>query len=199
MRQLAERGELRRYRKGTLLIQEGELGGTLYFIEAGRVRAFSMDEDGEEFTFGYYGPGEYLGELSLDGSPRSASVIVEQALACRFVTHAEIRAAISEHPEIAFELLQKVTHRARVLSTRLRDLALHSCYGRLVALLAEQSEPQPDGTRLLREGTTQREIAMQIGCKRPMVTRLLGDLERGGYLRREEGRWRVQRALPPKW
>jgi CRP-like cAMP-binding protein len=46
MRQVADRGVERRYRRGTLLIQEGEPGGTLYFIVRGRLRAFTARADG---------------------------------------------------------------------------------------------------------------------------------------------------------
>ena len=34
---LAERGEIRRYRKATLLIQEGDQGDTLFIILSGRL------------------------------------------------------------------------------------------------------------------------------------------------------------------
>ena len=83
LRTVALQGLERRYRKGTILIQEGEPGGSLYFIVSGTLRAYSASSDGQEFTFGYYGPGEYMGEMSLDGDPRSASVIVESAATCR--------------------------------------------------------------------------------------------------------------------
>jgi CRP/FNR family transcriptional regulator, cyclic AMP receptor protein len=42
-------------------------------------------------------------------------------------------------------------------------------------------------------------IAQHIGCSRTMVTRLLGDLVKGGYLRAEARHWRLMRPLPPKW
>ncbi len=75
LRALAQCGELRRYRKGVLLIQEGDRGDTLYIILSGSVKAFSTDQRDREITYGTYGPGQYLGEMSLDGGPRSASVI----------------------------------------------------------------------------------------------------------------------------
>ena len=81
--ELAARGELRRYRKGTLLIQEGDHGDTIFIIQSGRLRAFSAGDNDREITYGVYGPGEYLGELSLDGGPRSASVITLEACTCR--------------------------------------------------------------------------------------------------------------------
>ncbi len=56
LRTVAERGVERRYRRGTLLIQEGEPGGTPYFIVRGRLRALTARDGGQECTFGFYGP-----------------------------------------------------------------------------------------------------------------------------------------------
>ena len=38
-------GVPRRYRRGALLIQEGETGDTLYIVRAGRLRAFQQIND----------------------------------------------------------------------------------------------------------------------------------------------------------
>ncbi len=199
LRTVAEHGLERRYRKGTILIEEGEAGGTLYFIVRGRLRAYSARADGQEFTFGFYGPGEYMGEMSLDGGPRSASVIVEEAATCRIVTRQTLEACIVRDPAITFELMAKVIRLARSLSTRARDLALNDAYGRLAQLLRSGADPQPDGSGWMRSALTQEQLAQQVGCSRTMITRLLGDLVKGGYLRQDERRWRILRPLPPKW
>ncbi len=199
LQQLAARGTPRRYGRGTVVVHEGDPGGSMWFIEQGLVRVYTARADGQEFTFGYCGPGEWLGELSLDGSPRSASVIVEAALLCRVVSREVIESAVAEHPAIALALLDLVTARARRLSSRAAELALDDAYGRLVRLLHDGSLPQPDGTRLMRESLTQAGIAQQIGCSRTMVTRLLGDLVKGDLLRQENRRWRLLRPLPPRW
>lgn len=199
MRRVADQGEERRYRRGTLLIQEGDSGGSLYVIISGRLRAFTAKPDGQEFTFGIYGPGEYMGELSLDGGPRSASVVVESTAVCRIVTRQTLERCIAEDPTLAFELLTKVIHRARDLSTRARDLALNDAYGRLALLLQSQGVPQADGSLWLPQKLTQAQLAQQIGCSRTMVTKLLGDLVKGQYLRLDEKRWRVLRRLPEHW
>ena len=47
LRAVAVRGSERRYRKGTILIEEGEPGGALYFIVRGRVRAYAARADGQ--------------------------------------------------------------------------------------------------------------------------------------------------------
>ena len=199
MRAVAERGMQRRYRRGTLLIQEGEPGGTLYFIERGRLRAFSARSDGQEFTFGFFGPGEYLGELSLDGGPRSASVIVEAPTVCRIVTRQTLETCIAQTPSLAFELLAKVIGRARDLSSRARDLALGDAYSRLAQLLRDAAVAQGDGTHWLPVPLTQVQLAAQVGCSRTMITKLLGDLVKGGYIRVDQRRLRLLKPLPGRW
>jgi CRP/FNR family transcriptional regulator, cyclic AMP receptor protein len=86
LRDLAARGEVRRYRRGTLLIQEGDVGETLFIILSGRLRAYSVGDREREITYGVYGPGEYIGEMSLDGGPRSASVMTVEACTCVVIT-----------------------------------------------------------------------------------------------------------------
>jgi CRP/FNR family transcriptional regulator, cyclic AMP receptor protein len=199
LRRLAGQGIERRYRRGTIVIHEGDPGGSLLFIRSGLLRVYTAREDGQEFTFGFCGPGEYLGELSLDGGPRTASVIVEREAVLSLVSRERLRRAIGEEPQLAFVLLEVVIRRARALSTRAGDLALDDVYGRLAKLLQRSAKPQPDGTLRTVTPLTQAQIAQQIGCSRPMVTKLIGDLTRGGYLIAEKGRWRLLKPLPPKW
>jgi CRP/FNR family cyclic AMP-dependent transcriptional regulator len=193
-------GTERRYRRGLLLMQEGEPGGSLLFVLSGRLRAYRSGDDGQEFTYGHYGAGEVLGELSLDGGPRSANVVVEAEALCRVVDAATLRERMGADPELAYALLCRVIHRARVLSDRVSGLKLSDSYGRFVQLLAQESAPTPDGTRLTHRAWTQAELAERLDCARTMVTRLVGDLRDGGYLRKEaDGRWRVLRSLPARW
>ncbi|WP_372658222.1 Crp/Fnr family transcriptional regulator, partial [Hydrogenophaga sp.] len=132
---LAALGVPRRYRRGTLLIQEGESGDTLYIVLQGRLRAFLTDENGKELTLGSYGPLEYVGEMSLDGGPRSAHVEAVEASTCSVVGRETLLAYIAEQPEFALELLARVIRRARLATESARNVALIDVYGRLVLLL----------------------------------------------------------------
>lgn len=197
--ELASRGELRRYRKGTLLIQEGDHGDTIFIIQSGRLRAFSAGDNDREITYGVYGPGEYLGELSLDGGPRSASVITLEASTCSVVGRRTLERFIGERPEFAFELLAKVIRRARTATHSARQLALNDVYGRLRALLQGVAQAQPDGTQRLVDRLTHQEMANRLGCSREMVSRLMKDLERGGYLQVQDSQFVLVKPLPQRW
>lgn len=199
LRALARRGPGRSHPKGRLLIDEGTTGDTLYIVLAGRLRAFSEADNGREITYGTYGPGEYVGEMSLDGGPRSASVETLERSVCVQITRQTLEAFIAERPAFAFELLAKVIRRARVATMSARQMALNDVYGRLRLLLDELSEARPDGTRRLRERLTHQQIAQRIGCSREMVSRILKDLERGGHLQVVDRHLVILRPPPPRW
>jgi CRP/FNR family cyclic AMP-dependent transcriptional regulator len=200
LRRLARRGKWQSYPRHTLLIAEGDVGDTIYVVLAGRVRAFgSQPGTGREITYGTYHPGDYLGEMGLDGGPRAANVITLERCACAVVTRPVLEAHLAEEPAFAFELLAKVIRRARATTTSLKQVALNDVYGRLRALLESHAEPGADGHRTLAERLTHRDIADRLGCSREMVSRLLKDLERGGYLRvGDDGRFAFDR-LPARW
>lgn len=198
--QLAARGELRRYPARTLLIQEGDQGDNIYLVLSGRLRVFSSDNRGKEITLGVYGAAEYVGEMSLDGGPRSASVETLEPTVCSVVTRQLLREHIAAHPDFAFDMMARLIRRARLATESARSLALIDVYGRLTRLLDElASEPLPDGSRRIPLRITHQEIAGRVVCSREMVSRLLKDLEQGGYLSMQERHIVLQKRLPARW
>lgn len=199
LRNLATRGDIRHFRKGSILIHEGDLGDTLFILLSGRVKIYCMDDHAREITFGIFGPGEYVGEMALDGGPRSASVITLEPTVCAVVRRQEILSFIGQYPEFSFELLGKVIHRLRLATRDARNLAFIDVYGRLTRLLNELARPLPDGRRRVAEHITHQEIASRAGCSREMVSRILKDLSLGGYLTVEDRHIVLTGKLPQRW
>ncbi|MBP7453308.1 MAG: Crp/Fnr family transcriptional regulator [Ottowia sp.] len=200
IRVLAEQGTQRHYRRGAIIIQEGERGDTLYIVRSGRLRAFVSDAAGKELTLGVYGPGEYVGEMSLDGGPRSASVEATEDTVCAVVTRSALLAYIARYPDFALELMARLIRRARLATENARSMALVDVYGRLSRLLETQAGPaDASGERALAERITHQQIAHHLACSREMVSRLLKDLETGGYLAVRERRMVLLKRLPARW
>ena len=199
LRALARCGEPRRLRKGAQIISEGELGDTLFIIVQGSLRAYSAGLDGREITYGSYGVGVYVGEMGLDGGPRAAHVEAEQSSVVVVITRATLETHLREQPQFAFELLAKVIRRARNATLGMRQIALNDVYGRLKALLESLASECADGSRLIDPAPSQLEMSQRIGCGRAMVTRVMCDLERGGYVEVGRRRVRLHRVLPARW
>jgi CRP/FNR family cyclic AMP-dependent transcriptional regulator len=202
LRALAERGVVRRYRRGTIVIDEGDTGDTLFVVLTGRLRVFSSGSDGardREVTFNVHGPGECVGEMSLDGGPRSASVITVEPSTCSVITRATLREQIARDPDLALLLISRVIRRARLATESARGMATLDVYGRLVRRLEALAVDDGTGRRRVPERTTHAMLASEIGCSREMVSRLLKDLTGGGYVGVEDRRLVLLKALPRSW
>ncbi|MEO9135296.1 MAG: Crp/Fnr family transcriptional regulator [Casimicrobiaceae bacterium] len=195
---IATTGVVRAFARNTVLINEGDLGDALYVILAGRVKVFSSNEAGREFVIDFHGAGEYVGEMTLDGEPRSASVMTVEPTTCAVVNRAQLRDFILAHPDFAMHLIERLIHRVRVTTGNLKSLALSDVYGRLVRLLNALAQ-DVDGRQVVPEKLTQQDIADRVGASRDMIGKLMKDLVAGGYLGVEERKITIVKKLPTGW
>jgi CRP/FNR family cyclic AMP-dependent transcriptional regulator len=198
LRAIAASGVIRTFPRNTVLINEGDVGDSLFVVLSGRVKVFASNEAGREFVIDFHGPGEYVGEMSLDGAHRSASVITVEPTACAVVNRAHFREFILAHPDFALHLIERLIHRVRVTTGNLKSLALSDVYGRLVRLLNALAQPV-DGKQVVPEKLTQQDIADRIGASRDMIGKLMKDLIAGGYLSVEAHTITVVKKLPTGW
>jgi CRP/FNR family transcriptional regulator, cyclic AMP receptor protein len=190
---------VRRYPERVTIINEGDISHSLYLILEGRVKVFTTGEDGREAVFCTQGPGEYFGEVALaDDAPRSASVITLARTRLAILAREDLLHCMRDHPGIALAMIQGLAGRVRRLTEQVRSLALLDVYSRLIELLTALAEDR-DGELVIEPRLTHQELASRIGASREMVTRILGDLVRGGYLRIEGQRMIVAGRLPSAW
>jgi len=200
VRALAQCGSLRSHARGSVLMREGEDGTALFVILAGRVRVYVADARGQEMVLAHYGAGELVGEMALDGEPRSATVRAVEAVHCAVVERAALLELFAAQPEVALRLFSIVAARARAATGSVRNLALMDVYGRVARLLLEQETVvEADGRRWTREALTQQEIASRVGASRDMISRILKDLRTGGYIAERARRFTILRRPPARW
>lgn len=198
MARLAALEPVRKASRGTTFIQEGAQECSLIYIVSGTVRTY-VGKGERELTFGTYGAGESFGELTLHGGPRNTSIQALSDTEYTLVPLNRVLTYIGEHPEFALDLLKRATTRARVTTARARSLALQDSYGRLASLIHElaQTVDSQEAPPVIR--ITHQDIAHRIGCSREMVTRLVRDLETGGFVETSRGRIRLLKPLPDNW
>jgi CRP/FNR family cyclic AMP-dependent transcriptional regulator len=199
LREIAGKGGIKRYPAQAILINEGDSSDSIYILLSGRVKVYSTNPEGREVVIAVHGAGEYIGELSLDGGVRSASVMTLETTTCSVVSGASLREFIAAHPDFASHLIRKLIRSVRQATESVKSLALEDVYARVVRLLTDLSDAGPDGQRRVRERLTQQDIADRIGASREMVSRIFKDLGAGGYIAQENGRIVVVRKLPTAW
>jgi len=189
---------VRAFAKRSIIVSEGDDTDSLYVIVSGKARVFVADDKGREVQLNQLGPGEYFGEVTLDGGPRSASVMALEECRCAVVKRAELTTFIEHNPELALHIVRKLARRVRDLTENVRSLALMDVYGRVARLLLELAENQ-EGRLVISEHLTHKDIASRVGASREMISRIFSDLADGGYVRKENGQLVIARKPPPRW
>jgi CRP/FNR family cyclic AMP-dependent transcriptional regulator len=198
VRELAALGRLRSYPKNTVFITEGDSSDSVFVILAGRVKVFLSDTEGHEMILDTQGPGEYVGEMALDGKPRSASVMTLEPSTFSVVARDPIKEAIRRDPDFALDMISKIIDRARLATNSVKDLALLDVYGRVARLLLNLAV-EHDGRLQIPEKLTQQEIAERVGASRDMVSRIFRDLTAGGYIKVENRIITITKKPPARW
>jgi uncharacterized membrane protein len=110
--------------EGQVLFNYGEPGDCLYVIRSGKAEVFFKDDTGTRIVLEVAGSGDVVGELSLlDGGPRTASVVVTEALDALRLDRGDLDQFLRSHPAAAIDLLSTLGRRLRVSAERLRHTA----------------------------------------------------------------------------
>ena len=197
-RELASLGRVRTYPKNTVFITEGDSSDSVFVILSGKVKVFISDSEGHEMILDTQGPGEYVGEMALDGKPRSASVMTLEPSTFAVIGREPVRDHIRKNPDFALDMISKIIDRARIATSSVKDLALLDVYGRVARLLLNMSVEQ-NGKLVIPEKLTQQEIAERVGASRDMVSRIFRDLTSGGYISVENRIITINKKPPARW
>lgn len=199
LKELAESATEKTYRKNTVLINEGDDAGSVFFITSGKVRIYLSNDSGRTVTLSTQEAGSFFGELSLlDGEPRSASVMTLEPTSCLLIPCSAFSSWLEKHPSVALSIIRNLARHIRHSNESIRGLALEDVYGRLVKTLNEMMVATDDGW-VIESKPSHQKLANVLGCSREMVSRIMRDLVRGGYVSVEANTLRLNRKLPASW
>ena len=174
------------YRPGQLIFAEGEPGDRLYIIASGKVKVACRAPGGREMVQAVLGPSDMFGELAVfDSGPRSSTATAVTEVRAMFAERAALRACITDHPEIAEQLLRVLARRLRRTIDNQVELMATDVPGRLARLLlqlGQQFGSQNDGAIYVSHDLTQEELAQLIGASRETVNQALADFARRGWI-----------------
>jgi len=172
----------RSFPRSTTIIAAGDETDSLYLVIAGRLKVMMSDDEGREVILTMLGPNEYFGEMGLiDDSTRSASVISLEPCELLVLSKRDFRKCLLENVEMAMTVMRGLVKRLREADRKIGSLALMDVYGRVARLLLEMSE-RIDGQQVVTKKVAKQDIAKMIGASREMVSRVMKDLQVGGYI-----------------
>ena len=173
------------YKAKKIIIHEGDVSNSLYYIIEGSVSVLAEGENGEEIILAQLNRGDFFGEVGLfefntsDKSKRTARIFSRTDCVIAEISYAQFKQIVSEDPAVMFLLTSQIFNRLKKTSMKVRDLIFLDEKGRIARCLLElSSEPDamthPEGMQIK---TTRQDIAKMVGCSREMAGRVLKELE----------------------
>ena len=176
----------RTYKKGSLIITEGDPGEALFVLRSGRVKIFKTSPEGGEQILTILGEGAVFAEVVLfDGGsyPASAEALTDSVIG--MLHNRDMEGMLTKHPEIAVKMLRLLSARLRRAQNQVGDLALKDVYGRMAGLLLRmaqrQGEEGPEGI-VINLAFTRQEMANMVGATRETVARVLSHFKKEGAI-----------------
>lgn len=168
--------------RGSIIMAAGDPTDSLYIILSGRFKVMMSDAEGKEVILCILGPGEFFGEMGLiDDAPRSASVVAIEPCELLVITRRDFKKCMTENADMAMAVMKGLVRRLREADRKIGSLALLDVYGRVARLLLDMSETV-DGQKMVTKRLPKQDIAKMIGASREMVSRVMKDLQTGGYI-----------------
>ena len=116
LKRLAAATITRAYKKGDVIVKQGENAVAFYLITKGRVSVVRGAEGESQTALAALGPGEFFGEMALlDSYPRSASVVAVEDTECLVLSRWDFTAELRSNPNIAVQMLPVLSRRIRKL------------------------------------------------------------------------------------
>lgn len=177
---LAEFAGLMKHRSfgtGLTLFHQDMPGGTLYLIESGYIRIYSIGQTGLEFTYYIYGPADIFGELSLlDNGYHSATCITLTPIKTWTIAKEDLLGMLKKYPSLSLEFLRLTAKRVRAATRKSEALAFQDVQGRLAYEILElerrSGTPTKEGS-LINIPLNQIELASMVGATRESVNKAL--------------------------
>ena len=173
------------------MFRPGDPASTLYYIVSGSVSIIAEEDEDRELVLGYFGPGEFVGELGLFVESDHREVILRTRTPCELaeIGHERLYDLMltrlaDDSPKLLYSIASQISQRLLDTSRKAGRLAFLDVTDRIIRALHDLArEPDamshPDGTQLR---VSRQELSRLVGCSREMAGRVLKKLEADGKL-----------------
>ncbi|MDO1513900.1 response regulator [Maribacter confluentis] len=191
MEGLSKNHMLKSYEKKEIIFWEGDNAHSLFFIESGNVKTYKGTEAGKELVTGLYGPGDFIGQLSLlhaAGTYVENAVILEDAQICA-IPKVDFLKLLYGNPSVSQKFIAMVSNNLINVQSHLVDMAFAPVRQRAAKALLELYEKglikdKPNGGMSI----PREDFAGMIGTATETAIRTLSDFKDEGLITTDSGR-----------
>lgn len=178
--------EMRRFtlKQGELLFQKGQPGSSMFLIEEGELKVYTLGAGERQVILDVLGPGDVLGELTLlDGRARTSYAQAQTDCQVLALDREPFMKYLHQYPETAIELLSYLTGRLRQMVVHAEQLPVNNSRARLAHALIFLAERDGEIERGLVTSTLRkRDLAAAIGVSEEWVSQTLTEWSHDGII-----------------
>jgi CRP-like cAMP-binding protein len=187
---------IRKLSKGEFLFSPGDPSDSMYVVQKGRIRIWTVSAAGAEVTLNVLGPDSVFGEIGLlDGSERTAGASALDGVELQAIQRSTFDAALDRDPQLARNVIAFLCERLRWVSARMEDSALRTAPERLARMLMhlinDHGTETDDGV-LLTINLTQGELARWTHMSRENLNKIFNRWSDEGLLIQTRGKITVK-------
>ncbi len=182
----------RSYRKGELILCQGDAGDSLFIVATGRVRIYTLSSEGHELSVWLCDAGDFFGEMALlTGEPRSAFAEAMEPTQVWVLHRREFHRYLLSNPTAAVRIIETLSRRLRCTTESIEGLLSLSVSQRIARKLldlAERYGVADEQGVLINLDLPQEAIAALVGTTRESANRALSALRDQGLIKMSRGR-----------
>ncbi len=184
------------YAKDAMIVQEGELGNSMFIILSGQAKVVFYTSEGREVVLAILEPGSFFGEMALlTDEKRSATVVCCRESQIGQIKRHDFEVLLLDYPRLSRSLLSEMVDRLRHTSLVLERVSTMDVEQRLCAFLqtyCEQNGQAMANGHVCVQLPTHQLMADLLSSSRETVSRSISALRSKGILRALGGRGRMQ-------
>jgi len=179
---------LRSFRKSEIVLDVGQNCGSIYCVGSGLLRVVSTGSGDTDLTTHFLKPDEiHLGpDLTRKEYPSEVRLVAALPSSVYLVPRQYLRALCEAYPTVALTLLDITLGRIQTMGRQMRRVATLSAEQIVGRALFDLTQQRPDGTRVLDKRIPQSVIASYAGLSRPVVNKVVKEMEGKGLLQRAD-------------
>lgn len=182
---LMQQMQLKSYRKGLTVLNEGDHADSLCFLLEGRLKVITFTNSGREIGLSVIEPVSHFGEMALiDNQPRSASVVAASKSLIGVIPKSAALRWLLEEPTISLRLMRDLVQMLRNANHQLLLLGYQHAQTRIAALLLQTLQEQGRQGQVAAP-LSQQDLANMTNTTRETVSRVLNQFVEGGILKRD--------------
>jgi len=176
------------YDEGDVVIDQKDVGTSVFFIAKGRLRVIDFMVEDQEVSLADLEPGDTFGELSaVDLKVRSARVTALEPTVLAEVNSDDFHKLLLDCPTVTFSLLKRFANIIRNMTSRVTAMSTLSPHQRIYNELLRLAEPDTtvDGVWIISNVPNHVELSSWVGVDKQTVADAIGNLARSRVVERK--------------